>query len=1260
MSFRVLILLLSLLPPFVGRAGVGINEILANSGPGLLDTIELHNPTDASVNIGYWWLTDDPNTPKKYQIPANTVLSAGGYTVFNEDQFNVATPLPGNINFALNSAGDDVYLFSGDSGGNLTGYSHGFAFSGAEQNVSFGRFVTSAGDEYFPRQISRTFGAQNSGPLVGPLVINEIMYHPYTDYDEFVEIRNISNATVLLYDQANPTNTWKIGGLGYTFNIGQSIPAGGYALITALAPATFRAKYNVPNSVQIFGPYTGSLQDNGERISLEMPDTPFLNSLGQTVVPYDIIDTVRYINIPLWPLAADGSGPSLQRTASSTFGDDPANWFADGLTAGLPNGINQLPTITSVTPSPVPGSNSAQAFTVNGTDFDANCTVTLRNLTTGAIYPNRSKAAQTATSISLNPNFGASAAAWSVEVINPGGSNSGQYQFSVGAAAVLTSVSVSGPASLSAGEVANYTATANYSNGATVDVTGSAAWSVTGGLSGTSMAAGTLSAGNGTASTSHITATFYGDTGTRSASMDVTIGTGWMPVFLNASATAVAGSNPQRWILNAGATNEGVQPQPSTTSWQLDGTPIAEPTNLSLQSTKGQHQLKVTKIDADGVSKSATCNVAFNVPAPVEPLSTHPPNDPDRLDAVYGSDGQQPFSFQSARISNGFLLIAHGMNANAQDPWVSGMATKIEARLISEGKQGALPNIALYDWRTNATPNNSRDWNDDVRNHLYEFTIYPGILGAPLNSVAILILPIAQLTYDFQHIEPLAISQGGQLADWMLRQINAGNVDPSKPIHLIGHSAGGFVVGEAATILKERGYIVDLVTMLDTPDPFDRHFTTFPNPGYVERYISSVLGVAKSFNRVGENQVYVDTEGSLLFGLAISRSFQPYDTSGSRVAPGQFDQSGLSTPSGNFYRRYVFWSYRTYNKNFLLAQQAHEDAHKRYTIDTVDKNGGRDYYGFWFSPFLNGPKVNKTGSPLTATQTSSTRFASSTQTSFLASASATISGSLLSGFQIFGNVSAVTNGYQIAEGDNAGIFKELAFSYGAAALRFKYSFTTPGDGDYLTVRVGDAAPIFVGLDSALTESGFVTAEVPCGRYANTTNTLVITLISRGNPNAVVQVTNLEIVESDDPDGDGLTTVQELALGTNPLAADTDGDGIKDGDEVNIYHTNPLLADTDGDGIPDGAEIAAGTDPNSLNSYFRVTNIQRNVAGGFALTWPCVAGKSYQVFRSTDITFASYDVIASGLEAVTSTLTYTDTSPLVILQGGVFYRVALGP
>lgn len=69
----------------------------------------------------------------------------------------------------------------------------------------------------------------------------------------------------------------------------------------------------------------------------------------------------------------------------------------------------------------------------------------------------------------------------------------------------------------------------------------------------------------------------------------------------------------------------------------------------------------------------------------------------------------------------------------------------------------------------------------------------------------------------------------------------------------------------------------------------------------------------------------------------------------------------------------------------------------------------------------------------------------------------------------------------------------------------------------------------------------------------------------------------------DIDGDGLTNMQETALGTNPSNPDTDGDGLTDGQEVNTHGTNPLLADTDGDGLTDGEEVLTyGTNPNVSN------------------------------------------------------------------------------
>ncbi|MFX1252815.1 MAG: binary toxin-like calcium binding domain-containing protein, partial [Promethearchaeota archaeon] len=64
---------------------------------------------------------------------------------------------------------------------------------------------------------------------------------------------------------------------------------------------------------------------------------------------------------------------------------------------------------------------------------------------------------------------------------------------------------------------------------------------------------------------------------------------------------------------------------------------------------------------------------------------------------------------------------------------------------------------------------------------------------------------------------------------------------------------------------------------------------------------------------------------------------------------------------------------------------------------------------------------------------------------------------------------------------------------------------------------------------------------------------------------------------EDPDGDGLTNLEEYQFGSYPNATDSDGDGLLDGDELS-NNTNPLNPDTDGDGLPDLWEVDNQLDP----------------------------------------------------------------------------------
>ena len=64
----------------------------------------------------------------------------------------------------------------------------------------------------------------------------------------------------------------------------------------------------------------------------------------------------------------------------------------------------------------------------------------------------------------------------------------------------------------------------------------------------------------------------------------------------------------------------------------------------------------------------------------------------------------------------------------------------------------------------------------------------------------------------------------------------------------------------------------------------------------------------------------------------------------------------------------------------------------------------------------------------------------------------------------------------------------------------------------------------------------------------------------------------------DDDNDGLTNTAEDDAGTDPSLADTDEDGLTDGEEIAEIGTSPLSADTDSDGVLDGDEVAQGTNP----------------------------------------------------------------------------------
>jgi hypothetical protein len=262
--------------------------------------------------------------------------------VFYDDlQFDNPNDAGSHEPFALSNNGERVYLSSAHNGV-LMGYRAVEDFGASAPGVSFGRYnVPSTGNTNFVAMASPTPGSENAYPLVGPIVISEIMYNPdwpeggtYTNNQyEYIELCNISDQPVTLYDD-DTTAPWKFTqGIDFAFPTDQpvTIPAGGYVLVVKY-PEAFIWRYPSVPVEKIFGPYDGRLDNAGESIELSMPAE--LDTDGEQ--HYIRVDRVNYSDgshpgdapgsVDLWPAGPDGAGQSLTRKVLTDYGNDPDNW----------------------------------------------------------------------------------------------------------------------------------------------------------------------------------------------------------------------------------------------------------------------------------------------------------------------------------------------------------------------------------------------------------------------------------------------------------------------------------------------------------------------------------------------------------------------------------------------------------------------------------------------------------------------------------------------------------------------------------------------------------------------------------------------------------------------------------------------------------------------------------------------------------------------------------------------------------------------
>ncbi len=105
-------------------SAVVINELMASNDKTLPDIqgdyddwIELHNVSNATVDLSGKFLTDDYEEPKKWKFPGGTIIEPHDYLLVWAD--NDTGDSPGlHTSFKLSKSGEEVFLFDSDENGN--------------------------------------------------------------------------------------------------------------------------------------------------------------------------------------------------------------------------------------------------------------------------------------------------------------------------------------------------------------------------------------------------------------------------------------------------------------------------------------------------------------------------------------------------------------------------------------------------------------------------------------------------------------------------------------------------------------------------------------------------------------------------------------------------------------------------------------------------------------------------------------------------------------------------------------------------------------------------------------------------------------------------------------------------------------------------------------------------------------------------------------------------------------------------------------
>ena len=344
-----------------------ITEVLYSADPTNVggEFIELFNNDTDEVNLTNWVLTD----AVAFTFPSDTLMQPGDYIIVARNaaeatSFYGVTPV-GEYTGTLSNGGDSILLQDDgiprqviDSvvyGDKLPWPTEadggGVSLELLDPNSSNAVATNwSIGTPFSP-------GAPNAPGTVndGDIAISEIMYKPrreefrqkldrvnagtyFEDGDdelgEYIEVCNRSNEAVDI------SGFWFSDGIDYTFPNGTVIGSGEYLVVCA-DPDASNIRFNTD---EFLGPYIGTLDDGGERLTLRRPDGA-------------IEDTVQYNDRAPWTTAPDEFGVSLEVIDIDEDNGSAGNWRASTM---------EFPEIVFMPPDPPPGADGWFLTTISG------------------------------------------------------------------------------------------------------------------------------------------------------------------------------------------------------------------------------------------------------------------------------------------------------------------------------------------------------------------------------------------------------------------------------------------------------------------------------------------------------------------------------------------------------------------------------------------------------------------------------------------------------------------------------------------------------------------------------------------------------------------------------------------------------------------------------------------------------------------------------------------------------------------------------